>query len=160
LFPPDAKLDVHVVIEQEPRWNNYISLSSTECDPFGYPTAALNWHVSDADATRLVTTTEAFLNSWNSCALSQLATVQLNLPSNPKRALAEGGGIFHPGGSIRIGDNRRSGVVDADLRTFQIPNLSVVSTATLPTGGAANPTMMLMMSAMRTADRLLRTSSG
>jgi choline dehydrogenase-like flavoprotein len=42
--------------------------------------------------------------------------------------------------------------VDGDLRTFRVPNLSVVSTSCFPTGGGANPTFMLMAFALRAAD--------
>jgi choline dehydrogenase-like flavoprotein len=48
------------------------------------------------------------------------------------------------------------GVVDRNLRTFRIPNLSVVSTSTFPSAGGANPTMMLMMATLRLADHILK----
>lgn len=38
----------------------------------------------------------------------------------------------------------RWGVIDADIRTFRIPNLSVAATASFLQGGDTNPTMMLM----------------
>ncbi len=54
-------------------------------------------------------------------------------------ALASGGGIYHPGGSLRMAASKREGVVDGDLRVFGIQNLRVISTACFPTGGSANP---------------------
>lgn len=57
-----------------------------------------------------------------------------------------------------MGADVSRGVVDGELKTFRVPNLSVVSTATFPTGGGANPTMMLMMAALRAADRIARQS--
>jgi choline dehydrogenase-like flavoprotein len=53
-----------------------------------------------------------------------------------------------------MGRGPTDGVVDSEFRVFRVPNLSLVSTAAFPTGGGANPTMMLMMAALRTADRL------
>lgn len=70
------------------------------------------------------------------------------------RALDQGGGIYHPGGSTRMGKSQRDGVVDADLRTFRVPNLRVVSTSVFPFGGGANPTMMLMMASLRAAEHI------
>jgi hypothetical protein len=154
LFPDCAELDVHVVIEQEPCANNRIGLSSRRTDIHGSPIATVDWRVSDSDTANLIRMTNAFLDEWNSCPLSSLAIIQANFPQDPKGAFVEGGGIFHPGGSVRIADHPSRGVVDREFRTFRVPNLSIVSTATFPRGGGANPTMTLMMAALRTADRL------
>lgn len=156
LFPDNANLEVHVVIEQEPRATNRIGLSSRRVDMHGCPLAAIDWHVHDSDAANLLTLTREFMSAWNAGPLGHLAKVQSNLPRNPKRALAQGGGIYHPGGSVRMGVDAGRSVVDGQLRTFRVPNISVVSTATFPRGGGANPTMMLMMAALRTADRIAR----
>jgi len=49
----------------------------------------------------------------------------------------------------------RDGVVDADLRTWAIPNLWVVDGSVLPTQGAANPALTIMALAARAADGML-----
>jgi choline dehydrogenase-like flavoprotein len=158
LFPDGAELDVHVVVEQEPCAGNRIGLSPQRVDIHECPLATIAWRVHDRDAANLLATTQAFVDAWNAGPLACLARIQLNLPENPKRALALGGGIYHPGGSVRMGTDVSRGVVDGELRTFRVQNLSVVSTATFPTGGGANPTMMLMMAALRAADRIARQS--
>jgi choline dehydrogenase-like flavoprotein len=154
LFPDDAYLDVHTVIEQEPRPENRIGLSSHRVDEFGCPLATIDWRVHSNDAINALALTKAFVSVWNSSSLARLATIELRLDDDLKSVLTQGGGIFHPGGSARMGTNASRGVVDRELRTFGVPNLSIVSTATFPTGGGANPTMMLMMAALRTADRI------
>jgi choline dehydrogenase-like flavoprotein len=156
LFPDDADLDVHTVIEQEPRPENRIGLSSQRVDAFGCPLATIEWRVHDNDASNALALTKAFVRVWNAGSLSHLATIELNLDDDFKPALVRGGGVFHPGGSVRMATSVSRGVVDRELRTFGVPNLSVVSTATFPTGGGANPTMMLMMAALRTADRIAK----
>ena len=154
LFPDGADFHVHIVTEQEPRANNRIGLSSQRVDPFGCPLATIDWRVHDCDAANVLATTEAFMAAWSAGTLTRLGRIRLNLPNDLKGRLAEGGGIYHPGGSVRMGAGATRGVVDADLRTFRVPNVSVLSTATFPTGGGANPTMMLMMAALRAADRI------
>ena len=57
----------------------------------------------------------------------------------------------HQIGTIRMGTNRNEAVVDRNLRTFDCPNLSVVSTAVLPTSSQANPTLTAIALAMRLA---------
>jgi len=156
LFPDDAEFQVHVVTEQEPRATNRIGLSSRRVDTFGCALATIDWKVHDDDAANSLATTEAFAEAWNSGALRRLGRIQPNSGDEVRRKLAEGGGIYHPGGTVRMGSDVKRGVVDSDLRTFRVPNISVVSTATFPTGGGANPTMMLMMAALRNADRIAR----
>jgi choline dehydrogenase-like flavoprotein len=156
LFPDGAHLDLHIVIEQEPRADNCISLSRRRVDLYECPLAAIDWRVHDSDVANAIAVTAAFLDAWNAGPLAHLARIKPNMPQNLQRALADGGGIYHPGGSARMGADVSRGVVDDELRTFRVPNLSVVSTATFPTGGGANPTMMLMMTALRTADRIGR----
>jgi choline dehydrogenase-like flavoprotein len=53
-----------------------------------------------------------------------------------------------------MGRSAATGVVDANLRTFRVSNLHVVSTSAFPSGGGANPTFMLMAFALRAANRL------
>jgi choline dehydrogenase-like flavoprotein len=158
LFPDRADLNVHIVIEQEPRADNRIGLSRQRADLYECPLATIDWRVHDGDAANVIATTEAFVANWNGGRLANLARIELTMPEDLKRALAQGGGIYHPGGSVRMGADVSRGVVDSELRTFRVPNLSVVSTATFPTGGGANPTMMLMMTALRAADRIARQS--
>jgi choline dehydrogenase-like flavoprotein len=55
-----------------------------------------------------------------------------------------------------MGKSRATGVVDGELRAFSVPNLTVVSTSSFPTGGGANPTFMLMAFALRAANRIAR----
>jgi choline dehydrogenase-like flavoprotein len=61
----------------------------------------------------------------------------------------------HLVGGCRMGENERTGVVDADLRSFAVPNLFVVDGSVLPTQGAANPALTIMALAARAADRLV-----
>jgi choline dehydrogenase-like flavoprotein len=53
-----------------------------------------------------------------------------------------------------MGRDPRTSVVDSFLRTHDVPNLYLVSTATYVTGAAANPTLTLTALALRTADHI------
>jgi choline dehydrogenase-like flavoprotein len=156
LIPDGAELDVHTVIEQEPRAENRIGLSCQRVDEYGCPLATIDWRVHENDAVNALALARAFVSAWNRGAFARLATIELNRDDDVKSVLVQGGGIFHPGGTVRMGKDVSRGVVDSELRTFKVPNLSVVSTATFPTGGGSNPTMMLMMAALRTADRIVQ----
>jgi choline dehydrogenase-like flavoprotein len=156
LFPDGADLELHTVVEQEPRSENRIGLSFGRVDEHGCPLATINWRIHENDARNAFALTKAFVNAWNAGTLAHLATIEMSRDIDIRSALTWGGGVFHPGGSVRMGADVNRGVVDGELRTFRVRNLSVVSTATFPTGGGSNPTMMLMMAAMRAADRIIQ----
>jgi choline dehydrogenase-like flavoprotein len=52
-----------------------------------------------------------------------------------------------------------AGVVDANLRSFAIPNLFVVDGSVCPTQGSANPALTVMALAARAADYLAEPGS-
>jgi choline dehydrogenase-like flavoprotein len=59
-----------------------------------------------------------------------------------------------------MGADEKTGVVDADCRTFAVPNLLIVDGSVLPTQGSANPALTIMANAARVADRLRTTARG
>jgi len=61
----------------------------------------------------------------------------------------------HLVGGARMAADERHGVVDADCRTFAVPNLYITDGSVLPTQGSANPALTIMAVAARAADRLI-----
>ncbi|HET6917741.1 MAG TPA: GMC family oxidoreductase [Acidimicrobiales bacterium] len=64
----------------------------------------------------------------------------------------------HLVGGCRMGEDASSGVVDANLRTFAVPNLYITDGSVLPTQGSANPALTIMALAARCADHLIESS--
>ena len=60
----------------------------------------------------------------------------------------------HLGGTARMGFDRETSVVDADCRSWDIPNLWVCDGSVFPTVGGVNPSLTITAIAMRTADRI------
>lgn len=154
LYPDDARFNLHMVIEQEPRRDNRILLADRRTDCFGQPLAAIDWEVNDSDALRLTRATDLFASFWKESSLADLGTIHRKPEGVAEAELKGGGGIYHPGGSTRMGLHPREGVVDSDLCCFGVPNLRVAATSVFPTGGGANPTMMLMAAVLRLADHI------
>lgn len=154
LFPSGAKLMVHMVIEQDPNIENTITLSEDRTDKFGHALAKINWSVTNKDINNLTGSVDAFESMWGNSDLSNLATFKRRPLGQAENELALGGGIYHPTGSTRMGATAQEGVVDSKLRMFALPNVYLVSTSVLPSGGGANPTMMLFLLAMRCIDQL------
>lgn len=60
----------------------------------------------------------------------------------------------HLGGTARMGFEPSSSVVNADCRSWDIPNLWVCDGSVFPTVGAVNPSLTIQAIALRTADRI------
>ena len=58
-------------------------------------------------------------------------------------------------GTCRMGSSARDAVVDADCRSFDIPNLMVVDNSVFPSALSVNPALTIMAVALRAADRFL-----
>jgi choline dehydrogenase-like flavoprotein len=154
LFPPECSFQLHTVIEQEPLARNRIALSPDRIDAFGIPFATIDWQIGESDARHAVTMTRQFIRFWEDSTLGPLAQIEIDPESTVMERFEKGEGIYHPGGSTRMGKAPSDAVVDMNFQTFAIPNLSVLSTSIFPVGGGSNPTMMLLMAAFRLADRL------
>jgi choline dehydrogenase-like flavoprotein len=62
----------------------------------------------------------------------------------------------HLAGTARMGFNRTSSVVNADCRSWDIPNLWICDGSVFPTTGGVNPSLTIQAIALRTADRIKR----
>jgi choline dehydrogenase-like flavoprotein len=154
LFPGDASFSLVMVVEQEPIPENRIGLVTDRLDRFDCPLAAIDWSVGDRNVRNAMALTSRFVEAWEASSLAPLGRFELCSESEVRAAMLVGGGIYHPGGTARMGSDASSGVVDKDLRAFRLRNVSVLSTAAFPTGGGANPTMMLLLAALRMAEEL------
>jgi choline dehydrogenase-like flavoprotein len=163
LYPRSSRIELHVVIEQIPRPDSRISLSRDRVDEFGLPLADISWDVDPEDVANLLRVSKAFAQAWRESPMARVARLtHYDLP-DLRQDLVRGGGVFHPVGSVRMWRSPEQGVVDGELRPFRVRNASIVSTAVLPRGGGANPTMMLLCLGLRCADgvdaRLVSSSS-
>lgn len=61
----------------------------------------------------------------------------------------------HTLGTCRLGETADVGVVDADGRSFDIPNLWICDTSVFPSSLTANPGLTMMALSLRTADAIL-----
>ena len=154
LYPDAARLEAHIVLEQQPRAENRISLSAAKVDEFAQPLAEIAWSVGPEDLRNIAKAAAAFVEFWNS---SPFAAITRLVPRKEAEILSDfagAGGIYHPAGSTRMAASPELGVVDNHLRVFGLRNATVASTSAFPTGGGANPTMMLLMLSLRLVDEL------
>ena len=60
----------------------------------------------------------------------------------------------HLNGGARMGADRDASVVDADCRSWEVPNLWICDGSVFPTVGGVNPSLTIQAIACRTADRI------
>lgn len=156
LAPRDAEYQVVLVTEQFPSVANTITLSSTKFDMYGVPLAQIDWRPSEVDFDGFRRIQDALESYWTESRFGSIAAFTKAPEAVWRQGLQSGSDIFHPGGTTRMGRNAKTGVVDANLRSFQVPNLYVIGTSVFPTGGSANPTFTLMAFALRAAEHIAR----
>nr|WP_202900523.1 GMC family oxidoreductase [Parvularcula oceani] len=64
-------------------------------------------------------------------------------------------GTAHLMGGCRMGEDPKTSVVNADGRSWDVPNLWVCDGSLMPTGGGVNPSMTILANAARIADRMI-----
>jgi len=158
LYPSDARIRIHAVIEQTPTPDNRITLSAEERDPYGVPVPVVEWNISEQDVAALRELANTFSEMWSSTGLQQLGNLQRREMTDIESDLSNVGGIYHPTGTTRMAADPSAGVVDKNLSLFHCKSIQILSTSVLPTGGGSNPTMMVLLLAMRCIDQHVRAS--
>jgi choline dehydrogenase-like flavoprotein len=64
----------------------------------------------------------------------------------------------HLNGTAKMGFDAETSVVDADCRSWDIPNLWICDGSVFPTVGGCNPSLTIQAIACRTADRIAALS--
>ncbi len=159
LYPSGASVEVHMVIDQTQTKECTIALSKTSTDRFGNPLAKITWNIDKKDISAVLAARDAFIAHWTQSEFAGIAKLTALPDEMIRKSIREGGGVYHPSGTTRMSIEAADGVVNSDLRLHAIENISVAATSVLPTGGGANPTMTLLMLALRLVDHLMNAKS-
>ena len=139
--------------EQSPNYNSRIQLSS-ERDALGVPQANLDWQLQDIDKRSVRVLMETLGEELRRLGHGDVKPSQwLYSPdtiwkTDPLISAHPIGG-YHNMGGLRMSANPRDGVVDANCKLHDSPNLYVAGSSVFPTGGWANPTITIMSLALR-----------
>ena len=128
-----------IVGEVLPQECNRVTIAE-EKDQYGLPIARVTYSLCDNDKA-LVKHAVDFMSE-------SLAAI------NARDIWAESDDTCHLGGTARMGDDPRSSVVNADCRSWDIPNLWVCDGSVFPVVGGVNPSLTIQAIACRTADRI------
>jgi choline dehydrogenase-like flavoprotein len=127
-----------------PQPDNRVTLAD-ETDRHGLPVARFSYSQCDNDRMLAKAAQESMETILRAAGATEVMTVQR---------------YAHLVGGARMAARPEDGVVDADLRSFAVPNLYVTDGSVLPTQGSANPALTIMSLAARAADRLAAGARG
>ena len=61
-------------------------------------------------------------------------------------------------GTLRMGTDAKTSVVDPDLRSFEHPNLFLLGSGAFPTSATANPSLTIAALSLRAVDVIAETA--
>jgi choline dehydrogenase-like flavoprotein len=128
-----------IVGETLPQEGNRVTLAD-EMDQYGLPVARVTYSLCDNDK-RLIAHSLDFMEQ----ALGAAGGSEIR---------RENDDTCHLNGTARMGDDPLTSVVNADCRSWDIPNLWVCDGSVFPTVGGVNPSLTIQAIALRTADRI------
>jgi choline dehydrogenase-like flavoprotein len=118
--------------------DNRVTLDS-EKDRLGLPVARFSYSQSENDRSLMKTSRRWMEDILRAAGATETVTIER---------------YAHLMGGARMGFSAQDGVVDANLRSFAVPNLYICDGSVTPTQGAANPALTIMALAARLADHL------
>ncbi|WP_349897628.1 GMC family oxidoreductase [Parafrigoribacterium soli] len=126
-----------------PQPDNRVVLAE-EKDRHGMPIARFDYSQCDNDRALVKAATSVMEDILRAAGADEVITINR---------------YAHLVGGARMAASEEEGVVDADCRSFAVPNLLIVDGSVLPTQGSANPALTIMAVAARAADRLIEASN-
>ncbi|HVY15177.1 MAG TPA: GMC family oxidoreductase [Rhodopila sp.] len=151
LYRKDGLYPLEFNAEQVPNPESRVRLGQ-EADPLGMPRLIVDWRYHEAELEAICRAYHALATSVASTGLGEVA-LDPDFPSRVRHALVPQGG--HHIGTVRMGTDASTGVVDTHCEVWGTRGLFVAGTSVLPTSGFANPTLTALALALRLADHLV-----
>lgn len=143
---------IQMDLEQEALLQNKICLSSN-LDSYGRSIPRLDWTISRSDVERIRKCAECCIAELKEIfPYDSIKAVSLDIEVAGRDKVYD---AYHPTGTIPFGGDDHF-PLDADLKVRRLDNLWVLSTAVLPSAGAANPTFAILCFANRLARAMVR----
>ncbi len=136
---------VAMVLHDMPRHDNRVDLDDKVSDAWGLPAARITLTPHENDLTQgrfLIDRAADILEAAGSKRVQKVYARRVT------------GNCSHQHGTLRMGVDPTSSVLDRYCRTHEVANLYAVAGSPFPTATGANPTLTIMANAWRVADRI------
>lgn len=147
-----SRLAMRFQIEQAPNPDSYVSLSE-ERDNLGLKRTKLNWQFTSLERKTIDVINHYIAKNLNSSGFGLLQLDNNILRDNMSLPSDLRGGQHHSG-TTRMAHSKESGVVDKNLKVFDVDNLYIVGSSVFPTNGWVNPTFSIVALGFRLAHHL------
>lgn len=127
-----------------PLADNRVTLA-TELDRHGLAVAEFSYSMCENDYALVAEATKTMTEMHHAAGATEAITINR---------------YAHLVGGCRMAPDPKTGVVDANLCSFALPNLYITDGSVLPTQGSANPALTIMALAARAAEHLSATNRG
>jgi len=135
---------VGALVEQPPRAENRVRLDPERTDDHGNPVPDVVWSLDDYTRRTIERANEIQRD------VLEALGADVEWAVGPENT----GPAFHHMGTTRMGDDPEESVVNPQLRTHDLRNLTIPSSSAFPTGGAMNPTLTIAALALMAADHV------
>ncbi len=130
---------IGVLNELLPQPENRITIADGETDHYGIPVARMDYSLCDNDHANIDYSTRVITDILHAAGAQDVLTIHR---------------YAHLVGGARMGGGPESSVVDANQRSWAVPNLFISDGSVCPTQGSANPALTIMALASRLASRM------
>jgi hypothetical protein len=136
--------------EHLPHYDSWVKLAE-DVDDIGMPKLDIDILFTDEDIEGVLAAHRHWDSYLRASGVGRLDYLADDLAAAVR---ARTGGGFHQVGTTRMSKDPEKGVVDENLAVHGVPNVHVVSSSVFVTSGQANSTFMVLVFAIRLAERL------
>jgi choline dehydrogenase-like flavoprotein len=155
-YKVNSIVTVSLMMEQQPIANSYITVGE-EKDEFGVEQPILNWNITPLSWHTTVTCAHALKQEIERLDLGEVQLYPHIKPEteNWSNYLTD---VCHHMGGCRMANSSDAGVVDKNLKVWDVQNLYICSQAVFPTSSHSNPTLTMLALGLRLVDHLCENS--
>ena len=149
---------LHYHAEQIPQPDSRITLHESETDLYGMPRAVIDLRFDQQDIDSVIQAHHMLDKALraNNIGYLRLWYPEAELSSIIWNQAADG---FHQVGSIRMGSDPTTSVVDSNLKVHGLGNLYIASSAVFPSSGQANSTLLAVALGLRLVHQIHSNSN-
>ncbi|MGE0440257.1 MAG: GMC family oxidoreductase [Gemmatimonadales bacterium] len=137
--------------EMIPNDDSYCELDPDTKDQWGIPVLRFHWKWSSHELNQAAHMVKTFAQIIESMG----GKVGGKVETDGSKVIAKGGQIIHEVGTVRMGDDPKTSVLNANCQSWEVNNLFVTDGAPFVSNADKNPTISILALAWRTCDHIL-----
>ncbi|MDE3195575.1 MAG: GMC family oxidoreductase, partial [Acidobacteriota bacterium] len=136
--------------EMIPNKNSYCETDPNLVDQFGIPVLRFHWQWSDYELKMV----QHMDRTFRSLIETMGGTPSRSFPENPADAISVGGEIIHEAGTVRMGDDPKTSVLNKWSQAHEVKNLVVADAAPFNGNPDKNVTLTIVANSWRAAEHM------